>query len=307
MRKFLLMSSVLVAGGLLSGGAAEAACIQTPTCSSLGYTSTSSCTGGVKCPFGNAWNCTGPNNTTEINNLKTEITNIKKKITELEEGCCSGLGSDSGKCQIGSIFYSDKTCSSSLELNKTPIGVVVYLDSTGHGQAISLKAVNSPFFDTWFSEYGLIDGVWYGSGDCYVDYFSEVSLSEMYKDTLDKAIQDFDSCGNTQKLLSAGDNMVGAKKTNEFSTEGTTAGDWCMPAAGVLNNIIKNKLIIDNAMKLAGGLALSTAISSTMMGDSSYWLFYRGNIKNEYLFYHSTDVGEYSCPSYSTIRPVLTF
>ena len=55
MRKFLLYSTILVA--FTMSGAAEAACIQTPTCSSLGYTSSSSCTGGVKCPFGNAWNC----------------------------------------------------------------------------------------------------------------------------------------------------------------------------------------------------------------------------------------------------------
>ena len=102
MRKFLLYSSALFAGGLLNG-AAEAACIQTPTCSSLGYTSTSSCTGGTKCPFGNYWNCTGPNNTTEINKIKNEITNIKNKITELENN--SGSGSGSGPrcadCEVG--------------------------------------------------------------------------------------------------------------------------------------------------------------------------------------------------------------
>ena len=77
MRKILLMSSALVVSGLLSG-AAEAACIQTPTCSSLGYTSSSSCTGGTKCPFGNAWNCT----VVDLTNKITEITNkipLKKK------------------------------------------------------------------------------------------------------------------------------------------------------------------------------------------------------------------------------------
>ena len=54
MRKFILCSSTF----MLLNGVAEAACIQTPSCSSLGYESTSSCSGGIKCPFGNAWNCT---------------------------------------------------------------------------------------------------------------------------------------------------------------------------------------------------------------------------------------------------------
>ena len=103
MRKFLLYSTILVA--FTMSGAAEAACIQTPTCSSLGYTSSSSCDGGIKCPFGNAWNCTGPNNTTEINKIKNEITNIKNKITELENN--SGSGSGSGPrcadCEVGDL------------------------------------------------------------------------------------------------------------------------------------------------------------------------------------------------------------
>ena len=76
MRKFLLYSSALALG---LSGAAEAACIQTPTCSSLGYTSTSSCTGGTKCPFGNYWNCDAIN---KINSLNSQITNLTNKITE---------------------------------------------------------------------------------------------------------------------------------------------------------------------------------------------------------------------------------
>ena len=79
MKQYLLLTSALVVSGLLSG-VAEAACIQTPTCSSLGYTSSSACTGGVKCPFGNAWNCTGPNNTTKINSINTSITNILNRL-----------------------------------------------------------------------------------------------------------------------------------------------------------------------------------------------------------------------------------
>ena len=102
MKQYLLLTSAFVAGGLLSG-TAGAACIQTPSCSSLGYESTSACEGGVKCPFGNYWNCTGPNNTTEIKNIKNEITNIKNRITKLENNSGSGTGSGPrcADCEVG--------------------------------------------------------------------------------------------------------------------------------------------------------------------------------------------------------------
>ena len=121
MKQYLFLTSALV---LLSSGAVEAACIQTPTCSSLGYDSSSSCSGGTKCPFGNAWNCTGPNNTTEINKLKTEIsgiktdisniktniTNLTNRITNIENN--SGSGSDSGllcaECEVGDYVCGGK-------------------------------------------------------------------------------------------------------------------------------------------------------------------------------------------------------
>ena len=121
MRKFLLYSSALAVLGL--SGVAEAACIQTPSCSSLGYSSSSSCSGGVKCPFGNYWNCTGPNNTTEINKLKTEISGIKTDITNIKTNITnltnritniennSGSGSGSGlcaSCNVGDYICGGK-------------------------------------------------------------------------------------------------------------------------------------------------------------------------------------------------------
>ena len=118
MRKFLLMSSALAVLGL--SGVAEAACIQTPTCSSLGYTSTSSCTGGTKCPFGNAWNCTAGEIKTELTN---KITELEKIIEEIKQNSSSNSDILSN-CQVGDILYSDKSCNTNAVAPKTPIGVV---------------------------------------------------------------------------------------------------------------------------------------------------------------------------------------
>ena len=94
MRKFLLYSSALA----LLSGTAEAGCIQTPSCSSLGYSSTIACEGGLKCPWGNAWFC----NVGGGGSSNPEYTN----------------------CNVGDILYSDKSCSKAVIDGKTPIGVV---------------------------------------------------------------------------------------------------------------------------------------------------------------------------------------
>ena len=117
MRKFLLYSSALVVLGL-SGGVAEAACIQTPTCSSLGYTSTSSCTGGTKCPFGEAWNCTASDLNDKITEQTNKITELETQITELKKEMVTST------CLVGDILYSDMTINPDYVSGKTPIGVV---------------------------------------------------------------------------------------------------------------------------------------------------------------------------------------
>ena len=103
MRKILLMSSALA----LLSGTVEAGCIQTPSCSSLGYSSTTACEGGLKCPWGNAWFCNvgGGSSTPDYSN-----------------------------CKIGDILYSDMSCNANMIVSKTPIGVVF---DTTNGLAIA--------------------------------------------------------------------------------------------------------------------------------------------------------------------------
>ena len=302
MRKFLLMSSALVLG---LSGAAEAACIQTPTCSSLGYTSSSSCTGGVKCPFGNAWNCTASNIVNQITEINNKITEITNKITEIENGCCSGSGGESSKCQVGSFLFSDKSCSNVLEPGKTPIGVVVYKDASGHGQAMALKDIEGNFIEMRRDE-----------ANGYCQFYNIQPLSGLPNlATQEEAIKDFDSCGNTDRLLadSSSSYLTAAKLIRNYKTAGTNAGDWCMPAAGILNEVHKNQLIINNSMTLAGGFEMEGSLSSTLARsgyDVVVWYL------NDYLEFGTYTFGEY-LPSYETSvcgdyfykisRPVIEF
>ena len=144
MKQYLFLTSALVVSGLLSGGA-EAACIQTPTCSSLGYTSSQSCSGGIKCPFGNAWS----NNTTEITNLKTEVTNLKTQISAINtnitnitnrvtniENNTSSSNQYSDAC-IGCVignYYAGGGCYSKSELEINHFVPEGYVASKGNGK-----------------------------------------------------------------------------------------------------------------------------------------------------------------------------
>ncbi len=276
MRKILLAS----AGIIISTGTGYAACIPTPSCSSLGYESSSSCEGGIKCPFGNAWNCTLAD---KINEITTEITEIKKVI---EEGGVGGGKGDTSNCIIGSIFYSDHTCSCGAVLpTKAPIGVVVYVDGTGGGQVMALKSIGNY---TWGG---------YGTDISTLQNFSSDSA----------ASQDLASCENTAKIIAAGDKSKypAAWAAHEYKTVGTEAGDWCLPAAGIMTSI-KNGMELIN---IGYGLVRGTKIGTS----SEYWS--SSEIDSDYAWFSdfSTDYGlsyrrNYYDKGYSNeVRPVLEF
>ena len=208
MKKLLYTTTAFVlCGGIVQ---ANAACIATPSCTAMGYTSTSSCTNGIKCPFGNYWNCDLANKITELTN---KITEIEQKVEDLE--------TPKEVCYIGSILYSDKSCSVTVIAGKTPIGIVVYIDGTGGGQALALKSIGSYEWGGYLTD---ISGL--------TNYNSESAASK-----------DYDSCGNTAKIIAAGDKSTypAAWAAHEYSTEGTSAGDWCLPAAGIFTSVYNNQ------------------------------------------------------------------
>ena len=227
MRKILLASVGVM---VMSMGTAYAACIPTPSCSSLGYESSSSCEGGIKCPFGNAWNCTVINKVNEIEKI-------------IQEGGTSG-GKDTSNCAVGSIFYSDISCSYGKVVDgKTPIGVVVYVDGTGGGQAMALKSIGNY--------------KWGGYGT------DIPGLNNFTSDS--SASTDLQSCSNTILITAAGDKSIypAAWAAHEYKTVGTEAGDWCLPAAGIMFSIQKSMSAINAGFVLAGGDQLGT--------NSSLW------------------------------------
>ena len=241
---------------------ANAACIATPSCTAMGYTSTSSCTNGIKCPFGEYWNC----------DLVNKIAELETKLNQQQQ---------KERCIIGSILYSDMTCSVTVIAGKAPIGIVVYSGPSGY-QALALESIGDY---EWSSEYVDISGL--------TNYTSASAASK-----------DYDSCGNSKKIMAAGNKSKypAVWAANEYKTAGTEAGDWCLPAAGIFTSYYNNQDLINIGFSRAKGTQFTTRtrvwassgndVDSGWFShfDSSYGLFGK-NLKDS---------------SYE-IRPVLEF
>ena len=217
MRKLILMTSAAVIAPL-SCFAEDITCTATPNCADLGYTE-SSCPDnkGVKCPWGEAWFC--PPSPPEV-------------------------------CEIGSILYSDMTCYKDAQAGKTPIGVVVYVDGLGGGQAMALKSIGS-----------------YKWATKAMDFLELTNYS-----STEAASQDVSSCENSKIIMAAGDKSTypAVWAVNEYSTEGTKAGDWCLPAAGIFTSYYNNQDIIGTGFDRAGG---TKYIGNTWVWSSSIYTY----------------------------------
>ncbi len=228
-------------GALFLSGVSEnalAQCVATTDCATLGYTESSCPDGGVKCPFGDKWACLSG----------------------------SSGGVPSAKCEIGWILYSDKSCSSTenYDIRKTPIGVVVYTYPDGGGIAMALETVSGKGFETQKCFECLDCGPIYDGPYCDTEVLSlseclalySKDFSQMRTSSAEDAAQDFDSCGNTKILAENGYNISGV---TQYATEGTSAGDWCLPAAGVMKMIVDNYGIWNETFNLLGKSLLNTS------------------------------------------------
>ena len=263
---------------VLSCGISQAqTCVPTPTCSTLGYTSTTACDGGLKCPFGEAWNCS-------INDIKTEIMEIKNIIGQQQQE----------NCVIGAILYSDMTCSSTVVAGKTPIGIVVYIGASGY-QALALETIGNY---AWSTEAVDILGL--------TNYNSPAEASK-----------DYNSCGNTEKIIAQGDRNIypAAWAAHEYSTEGTSAGDWCLPAAGIFTSYYNNQDAINTGFIRAGGTKFSAsrpdtyAWSSSELNATNYYFAWYSYFRNDNYglnSYINYTLG-YNKSDSLEVRPVLEF
>ncbi len=282
-----------------------AQCVATQDCETLGYTETT-CNGGkgVKCPFGNKWACLGANEE-ECIKIACEKLNFKYSCTgtgyaggagsacgdkyaqcscasgyEWKDGSCQQKAPDYSSCKIGTLFYSDGTCSNEKLDGNELLGVVVYEKiSSESGWVMTIKPVATNV--AWSTE----------------------DISTGIKDKTARA-----SCSNTQKLIAKGSKYPAANAANGYNAGGQK---WCLPSYDVLNNINNqaNFFKINTGILTAGGTALGH-----VSGDyESIWSASENNDKNTWnLFVYKE--GSFGISSnykgYDnnyTVRPVFAF
>ena len=302
MRKGLLISTMLVSVAGLEMSANVWAQCATTTCSSLGYTSSSNTGDCLKCPFGEAWACpkiTCPDNA-KYTCSGTNITGgvgipCNGKYTEC--ACASGYEWENGNCiqasiwgqctglaascTIGDILFSDGTCSTNTVSGKTPIGIVIYISDEGCGQALALKSIGN-------YEWGR----------------SGTDISSLPNHTRVTAVLDLDSCSNTAKIIAAGDKSKypAAWAANEYKTEGTSAGDWCLPAAGIFTSYYDNQTAVNIGFERVNGTKFTTSTHAWSSSElDKNWAWY-SDFSNAYgLSSH------YKYSYFFEVRPVIEF
>ena len=244
-----------------------AECTPTPDCADMGYTETS-CSGKfVRCPFDTSklfctpcdsiykYDCVGEN----ISGGSDKSCDNKYVACECSFGATFSNGNCicDNSCSIGHIYYSDKTCSSCVDTTKTAIGIVVKSDEL-------IMSIDNVIQMGWSDEVVNISSL--------ADYSSYTS-----------AKTDYAGKNNTNALVNyygASVSGVAGVHCYNYSTSGTSAHSWYLPATGEgFDYIYKNK---DAIVAALSALGKTTAIhyiwTSTEYGIYGAWFinFYTG-------------------------------
>ncbi len=192
---------------------------------------------------------------------------------------------DSPVCEIGTLYYSDNTCSNSKVSGKTLLGVVIYSNGTsGGGWIMTVKPIQTNIaWDT---------GSYYSTG------------------ITDKAVSA--SCTNTQKLVALGSRFAAATAANNYKPTGTPSGkSWCLPSYDLLNNLNNsvNFAKVNAGITIAGGTILGNVYNGyeNVWSSSEYsyygaWRFSAGTSGSFHMNFSYKD-------NYSSfvVRPVMEF
>ena len=279
---------------IISCGITQAqTCVPTPTCSSLGYTSSTACDGGLKCPFGSYWYC--PSNSggecagftylcigrgyVDGGGIGADCNGKYAKCEcyegfEWQDG--KGCVESSTECKIGAILYSDMTCSSSGYDNdkglKTAIGVVVYIGSDGKKWAMALKSIGNY--------------EWGGDG---TDISTLPNLSQ--------------SQANSAKIRAQGNSSTypAVWAAYNYTTTGTKVGDWCLPAAGIFTSIYNNQSTINTGFSRANGTKFTSNTYAWSSSEDYYDRAWSSHFSGSYGLNWNYKYG------YFEVRPVLEF
>lgn len=232
-------------------------CTPKGDCQTIGYNKTpADCSDGLKCPF----------DTKKVFCLEILTSPEKPTPPEIPE-----------ECEVGSILYSDMSCSKLAIRSKTPIAIVF---DKAKRLAISLK--NSPSKLTWGG---------YGK-----------DIPDVSSCADDPTLCNPDGKVNTLEIIRYGSinglSYPAAEYCSEYTTAETQAGYWYLPSFMELADIVMATSQINASLELLGERALTDEYWSSAESNSGFsWVVdilnenYASTIKNNDLY----------------VRPILAF
>ena len=303
--QYILLSTVCC--GLFFGTEAWAQCVATKDCSTLGYKQSSCDSGkGIKCPFGEAWycpcdasyiyTCTGTNESPSSAKCGDKYSMCNCATGTHWDSSSGSCVADRASCAIGWIYYSDGTCSApaAYTTSKTVLGIVVHVNDNGvGGQVMAPWPIDTNGNKTSSNSTTMIWGG-YGTDISSLPNFTSQS----------SASTDYDSCGNTDKIVAAGDASTypAAWAARKYAPTSATKGKWCLPAAGIMTNIYNNQNAIQTAISKVGGVSYPSCCNWSSSEYSYHYAWY-SNLGNSYGLYYNTKHTSH----YLYVRPVLAF
>ena len=201
-------------------------------------------------------------------------------------------------CNIGDIFYTDNTCSADVVSGKTVLGIVVHNNNGGIGGQIMTPWPVDANGNKTSSNSAVV--MWGGYG---------TDISSLPNYTSDSsASKDYNSCGNTDKIVVQGNASTypAAWAARRYAPTTDTAGKWCLPAGGIMININNNLTTFENAISKIGGIDVLrfTLWSSSEISSDEVWYADFNTISIlDIIPKENLRGGVYT----TTVRPVLEF
>ena len=195
-------------------------------------------------------------------------------------------------CEIGTLYYSDGTCSDVLENGKTLLGVVIYSNgASGGGWIMTVKPVSSPLWGSGDGGDTDIPGVI----NITSREFNDVQASCIYTDAITAY------CNSSE--------CPAAWAAKNYKPIGTPNGKtWCLPSAGLLyDNRTRDdwkKIIL--GIITAGGDTSDSIWTSTEYSYTLVWYF---SFSESGFSTYATgkDINESDGYDYYSVRPVMEF
>ena len=88
---------------------------------------------------------------------------------------------------------------------------------------------------------------------------------------------------------------------NEYKTEGTSAGDWCLPAAGIFTSYYNNRTTINLGFEKAGGTTFTTSTYAWSSSERNFDAWY-----SRFSLSYGLNYTDKSNDNFE-VRPVLEF